>query len=82
MRFKEFLTEKKKWQKVDIEGAADAVVTSRDFVGDEKAAIKQYADDYGLSIKDAPISKIMQMANKTWRGSQKAAGVKKKYWRY
>jgi hypothetical protein len=63
--------------------ARDLIVTTRDFCGNEIEAIQDLAADEGipkqwLELYDAAIP----LANNKWRGFQKAAGVKSKYWRY
>ena len=67
------------WNKQHIQDAAQAVIATRDFCGNEIEAIRQYRADYGLP-KPAPVDSIMQKANALWLAGKKAAGVKAKYW--
>ena len=69
------------WSNKHKDRAAEAVIATRDFCGDEFAAVKQYADDNGLKFPKAQYNNIIYRADKLWRLSQKAAGVNPKYYK-
>lgn len=62
--------------------AVEAIITTRDFCGDERQAALDVAADYGYTGQDAQkiLSIARPRANKNWRSYQEAAGVKRKYW--
>jgi hypothetical protein len=65
-----------------IDQAIDAVITTRDFCGNERDAVKQVADDHGITDKDV-IAKLHRIANfranARWRTFQIKAGVNPKH---
>jgi hypothetical protein len=65
-----------------IQAAADAVVAARDFCGDEHAAALDTFCDYGITATEEALTQTYAEANAIWRRSQKAAGVKRKHWRW
>jgi hypothetical protein len=58
-----------------VERAARVVVAARDFLGDEKAALRQWADDEGIRLFASDVKAVRAMADDMWRESQLAAGV-------
>lgn len=65
-----------------IQCAAEAIVTTRDFCGNEKEAAEESFYDSGLKPTDDLMFQAQREANSLWRADQKAAGVKPKHWRY
>jgi len=65
-----------------IDQAIDAVMSARDFCGNERDAVKQIADDHGIADK-AKIVKLHRIANfranARWRTAQIKAGVNPKH---
>jgi hypothetical protein len=57
----------------EIQEAAEAMVRSREFCGDEYGAVKQYADDIGKPFPKTQYGKIKHIANKIWNGYRKQA---------
>jgi len=69
------------WSNKHKDEAAKAVVTTRDFCGDEFDAVRQYADDNGLKFPKAQYNNIIYRADKLWRKYQAQAGVNPKYYK-
>ena len=65
-----------------IQTIANAIVTTRDFCGNEAEAIEDVFFDLGISRDAGIISEAYREANGEWRACQKAAGVPSKYWKY
>ena len=64
-----------------ISEAVDTIISSRDFCGNEKSAVLEFAAEAGFKGADAlKIYGIANFrANKAWNGYKKAAGVSPKY---
>lgn len=64
-----------------INDAVDAIITTRDFCGDERAAVRELAVEAG--IRSADWQRFWRVANfranARWNGYQRAAGVPEKY---
>ena len=65
-----------------IELMAGAIVTTRNFCGNELEAAQNVAADHGLPFSKELFGQAMSKANQSWRGFQKQSGVKQRYWRY
>jgi hypothetical protein len=62
-------------QKQAIQNAAAAIVSSRDFCGNEnQAAMESFADD-GFAATQENMRAAFSIANNEWARCQKAAGV-------
>lgn len=64
-----------------IENAAEAIIATRDFCGNEAEALHEWEADNG-SLTNAQRDDACQLANGLWRKAQAEAGVTSKYWRY
>ena len=65
-----------------IKEAANLILNTRDFCGDEVTALNDFANEHNIILDNQMREDILFTANLAWRDSQKAAGVKKKYWKY
>ena len=65
-----------------IEIAVDIALTTRDFCGDEAAAIRDFGRDNGIKNRD-DLDRLVRIAifraNNVWRKHQRAAGVPEKH---
>ena len=63
-----------------IDQAQDAIISARDFCGDEREAVQEVLADHGIKDK-ADRNKVWGIAivraNKEWNGHRAAAGVKR-----
>ena len=63
-----------------ISEAADLIVTTRDFCGNEREAVREFATEAGFAAEWQKIHRIANFrANATWNASKKAAGVNPKH---
>ena len=63
-----------------IDGAVDAIIASRDFCGNEREAVREFAIENGFKADWQKIHQIANFrANARWNGFKKAAGVDHKY---
>jgi len=63
-----------------INNAVEAIITTRDFCGNEKQAVKDLCADEGLLAQWQTVWKIANFrANKQWNDFKKEAGVNPKY---
>lgn len=62
-----------------IEGAIDAIITTRDFCGDEREAVRDYCADLEQPHWQTVYRIANFRANARWNTFQKAAGVNPKY---
>jgi len=51
----------------------EAILTARDFCGNEAAAVKQVIDDYGIKPERDYIIKAYEVANERWQDSRMEA---------
>ena len=63
----------------EIQYVADAIISSREFCGNEKEAAIDAADDLGLKCTHELYNKAKFRANNTWNNYKKEAGVSLKY---
>jgi len=64
-----------------VSAAAKTIITTRDFCGDEREAVRDFAIDNGFKADWQKLHKLATFrANNRWRNCQKAAGVKKPLW--
>ena len=64
------------WSEKHKEGAAQAIVNSRELCGDEMEAVRQYADDNDLRFPTVQLGAIRYMADLLWQEYRRQAGVK------
>jgi hypothetical protein len=63
-----------------IDEAIEAIITARDFCGDEREAVKEVANDNGFFHVWKALHKIANFhANAQWNAWKKAAGVNPKH---
>lgn len=63
-----------------IRGAVDAIISARDFCGDELEAVRDFCADAGHLADWRKVHSIANFrANARWNGFKKAAGVNPKY---
>ena len=63
-----------------INGAVDAIITARDFCGNEREAVRDFAVENGLKAEWAKIWGIANFrANARWNSFKRAAGVNEKH---
>ena len=60
-----------------ITAAADAILTARDFCGDEREAAVDAIADQGVKPTKTMVLQAFSEANGEWAEKQKAAGVRK-----
>lgn len=59
-----------------IDEVAGAIVTARDFCGNEREAVRDWQADNGIFLSPETIASAFVKANAYWRNSQQEAGVK------
>ena len=60
-----------------LNSAAQAIITARDFCGDEREAVRDYAAENGILFSRDFLIEARRRADAIWAGYQRAAGVKK-----
>jgi hypothetical protein len=59
-----------------IQQAADVIITTRDFCGDEREAVREWCAENGYKAEWQKVHRIAKFrANAAWNEFQKAAGV-------
>lgn len=66
-----------------IDAAAERIVNTRDFCGNELEAVRDFWADNGIAKADGLRVEglVFVRANELWAESQKAAGVAHKFWK-
>lgn len=59
-----------------IETLAEAIVSARDFCGNEREALYDSASDLGIKVTKEIRAAAFAEANKIWSENQRAAGVR------
>jgi hypothetical protein len=63
-----------------IAGAVDAIITARDFCGNEREAVRDFAIENGFKADWQKIAGIANFrANSRWNAFKRAAGVAEKH---
>ncbi len=58
-----------------IEAAAEAIITTRDFCGNERQAVRDYCSDNNIEFSNNFFCSAIDVADQNWAASQIAAGV-------
>lgn len=70
------MSSSKEQQKAEaIDQAVDAVITAREFCGNERAAMNEAFEDAGYRASIEDIQQVMSEANKHWSGWQRGAPI-------
>ena len=59
----------------NIDAAAEAIITTRDFCGSERQAVKDFCADNNIEFSNNFFCLAIDVADQKWAASQIAAGV-------